>query len=140
MILLDTNVVSEMMRVRAEFAVINWFNAQPPRSVWTSSVTVLEIEAGLGILTLGNRRSDLEKAFELLLATVLQNRVAAFDLAAAREAASLSAVRHRDGRRGEWHDTMIAGIAIAQRATLATRNTRHFDDLPTPVINPWDCK
>ena len=140
MILLDTNVVSELMRLLPDPGVIDWLNAQPRLSVWTSSITVLEIDAGLGVMPPGRRRSDRERAFETLLQSVLQNRIAAFDLSAAREAARLASARKRAGRIGEWHDTMIAGIAIAQRASLATRNTRHFDDLPTPVVNPWEPK
>lgn len=139
-ILLDSNVISEIMRVGPNPEVIAWLNAQPQLSVWTSSVTVLEIEAGLGVMPRGRRRSDREKAFELLLETVLENRIAAFDFTAAREAARLASARQRSGRMSEWRDTMIAGIAIAQRATLATRNIRHFDDLSTPVVNPWDHK
>jgi hypothetical protein len=60
-----------------------------------------------------------------------------FDYAAAEETASLMGVRHRTGRMGELRDKMIAGIALAQRAMLATRNVRHFDDLSIPVVNPW---
>ena len=140
MILLDTNVISEVMQLRPNPAVIAWLNAQPQLSVWTSSVSVFEIEVGISALPVGRRRSGLEAAFETLLEMVVENRIATFDFAAAREAARLQDARRRAGQTGEWKDTMIAGIAIAQRATLATRNTRHFDDLPTPVINPWDFK
>ncbi len=140
MILLDTNVLSEIMRIRPNPDVIGWLDAQTPSSVWTTSVTILEIESGLGMMPEGRRRFDREMAFERLLRTVLENRIAAFDFAAAREAALLSCARQRAGRVGDWGDTMIAGIAIAQRATLATRNVRHFDDLPTPAINPWEAR
>jgi predicted nucleic acid-binding protein len=136
-ILLDTNVLSEIMRPRPAPEVIAWLNTLPQLSVWTSSITVFEIEAGLGILPVGRRRSEMEEAFARLLSTVLQNRIAPFDFAAAHEAARLGSVRRGDGRTGDRGDTMIAGIAISPRATLATRNIRHFDDLPTPVVNPW---
>jgi predicted nucleic acid-binding protein len=67
----------------------------------------------------------------------LEGRILPFDLAAAEEAAKLSADRRTVGRSGESRDTMIAGIALAQRATLATRNVRHFADLRVPVVDPW---
>lgn len=79
----------------------------------------------------------MESTFARLIADQIDRRVAIFDASAATCAAQLGAERQRNGRSGELRDTMIAGIAIAQRATLATRNIRHFDDLATPVVNPW---
>ena len=72
-----------------------------------------------------------------IVGEVIQGRILPFDAPAAEAAASLAAVRRRQGRPGELRDTMIAGIAIARRATLATRNVRHFADLPVAVIDPW---
>ena len=85
----------------------------------------------------GRRRAELQAAFEGLIADPFEHRVLAFDYAAAEEAALLTEARHRSGRPRELRDTMIAGIAQAQRATLATRNVQHFDDLTVPLINPW---
>ena len=85
----------------------------------------------------GRRRTDHHGLFERLVEEKLERRVLTFDHAAAEEAALLMASRHRAGRPGELRDTMIAGIALAQRATLATRNVRHFDDLSVPVLDPW---
>jgi len=73
---------------------------------------------------------------EELLATI-GNRVVPFDMSAARQASDLMAARHRKGGPGELRDTMIAGIVLAQHATLATRNAAHFDDISVPLINPW---
>jgi hypothetical protein len=67
----------------------------------------------------------------------LERRVLSFDLVAAEAAAALMEARRRAGRTTDVRDTMIAGIALARRATLATRNERHFDDLEVPVVNPW---
>ncbi len=75
--------------------------------------------------------------FDEFLALVIQGRLMAFDVHAAQSAAVLTADRQRSGRPGELRDTIIAGIAIAAGAALATRNTRHFADLPVPVIDPW---
>jgi len=76
------------------------------------------------------------QAFEGVL-NKIGNRVAAFDVAAAQQAGDLMASRHKKGRPGELRDTMIAGIVLAQHASLATLNTAHFDDIPVTLINPW---
>jgi toxin FitB len=136
MIILDTNVLSALMRQAPDEQVIVWLDKQPRTSVWTTSVSVLELRFGLQIMPVGKRRSLLIRAFEALLDKIGQ-RVAAFDAAAAQQAAELMALRHKKRRPGDLRDTMIAGIALAHRATLATRNTVHFDDLAVSVINPW---
>jgi predicted nucleic acid-binding protein len=135
MIILDTNVLSAVMA--SETAVVAWLDRQSSSSVWTTSVTVYEIRSGLMAMPAGRRRTEREAAFDNIIETDLENRVLSFDRAAAEEAARLTAERRRIGRPGESRDTMIAGIALAQRATLATRDVRHFDDLSVPVVNPW---
>jgi toxin FitB len=137
MIILDTNVLSEVMRHPADDKVIEWLDKQARTSVWTSSITILEIRYGLQILPTGKRRSVLIETFERVLVEKLQSRIVSFDLAAAQHAGDLMALRHRKGRPGELRDTMIAGIVLASHATLATRNTSHFEDLSVPVVNPW---
>ena len=137
MIILDTNVLSEVMRHPADHKVIDWLDKQARTSVWTSSITILEIRYGLQILPTGKRRSVLIETFERVLVDTLQSRIVSFDLAAAQHAGDLMALRHRKGRPGELRDTMIAGIVLASHATLATRNTSHFEDLSVPVVNPW---
>lgn len=136
MIILDTNVLSALMRQVPDQKVVAWLDQQARTSVWTTSVTVLEIQFGLQILAAGRRRALLSAAFEELLAR-LGHRVAGFDLVAAGQASDLMAARHRKGRPGDLRDTMIAGIALAQHATLATRNTVHFEDTAIPLVNPW---
>lgn len=137
MILLDTNVLSELMRKDADPNVIRWLDEQPRASVWTTSVTILEIRFGLQVLPKGKRQQLLMQAFEILLKEKIEERVASFDPAAAVEAADLMSRRHKRGRPGDLRDTLIAGIAQASRATLATRNVQHFHDLSVPVVNPW---
>ena len=136
MIILDTNVLSALMRQDPDQSVIAWLDQQPRTSVWTTSVTVLEVRFGLQILAAGRRRTLLTEAFEELL-TRLGQRVAAFDVAAAEQASDLMAARHKKGRPGDLRDTMIAGIVLAQHAALATRNVVHFEDTQIPLINPW---
>lgn len=136
MIILDTNVLSALMRQVPDQKVVAWLDHQSRTSIWTTSVTALEIQFGLQILAAGRRRTLLSQAFEELLARIGQ-RVATFDVAAAGQASDLMAARHRKGHPGDLRDTMIAGIVLAQHATLATRNTAHFEDAAIPIVNPW---
>ena len=99
---------------------------------------MFEARLWLALLPSGRRRRALEAAFARLLEEDLQNRVLDFDSVAATEAASLAAERQKAGRPVDMRDTQIAGIALARRATLATRNLRHFQDLKVPVVDPWD--
>jgi predicted nucleic acid-binding protein len=137
MIVLDTNVLSALMRPSADQKVVGWLDKQPRSSIWTTSVTLLEICFGLQILPLGKRRTILSQAFEQVLVDKLERRVAPFDTVAAQQAADLMALRRKKGSPGELRDTMIAGIVLACHATLATRNISHFEDLSVPVVNPW---
>jgi predicted nucleic acid-binding protein len=136
MIVLDTNVLSALMRQTPEAEVVGWLDRQPRTSIWTTSVTVLEIRFGLQTLAAGKRRTFLLEAFEAVLDKI-GRRVAGFDSAAALQAADLMASRHRKGRPVELRDTLIAGIVLANHATLATRNTSHFEDVSAPLVNPW---
>ena len=138
MIVLDTNVLSALMRKAPEGPVVAWLDRQPAESVWITSITMFEARLGLALLPSGRRRQVLEAAFARLLEEDLQNRVLDFDSAAATEAASLAAERQKAGRPVDMRDTQIAGIALARRATLATRNVRHFADLKVPVVDPWE--
>ena len=137
MIILDTNVVSALMRRIPDELVIDWLDRQPRTSIWTTSVTILEIRFGLQSMPSGRRRVALMRAFDIVLENKIEQRIAAFDTAAAQHAGDLMAMRQKEGRPGDLRDTMIAGIVVASQATLATRNTSHFEDLSVPVINPW---
>ena len=137
MIVLDTNVLSALMRTKPEAVVVEWLDRQPADSVWLTSITVFEARFGLALLPKGRRRSGLERAFDRVLTEDLSSRVLAFDEMAAVTAAQLAADRQRAGRIVDLRDTLIAGIAQARRATIATRNTRHFEGLDVPVVDPW---
>ena len=137
MIILDTNVISAFMRERQELEVVRWLDSQPRSSVWTTSITVFESHSGLLSMPSGRRRDALTLAFELLLNEKIQGRIVAFDLAAAQKAAELEAAGLSQGRPRDPRDTMIAGIVLANHATLATRNVRHFEDIGKWVVNPW---
>lgn len=137
MIILDTNVLSELMRRRPEPAVLAWLDQQTSQAVWITTVTLFEARFGLALLPTGRRRTALQAAFDLILRQDFENRVLSFDVEAAAQAATLATRRQRAGRPGDMRDTQIAGIAQARRATIATRNVRHFEGLDVAVVNPW---
>lgn len=138
MIVVDTNVLSALMREVPEPPVIEWLDRQAAESVWITSITLFEARFGLALLPRGKRRQALEAAFEKVMADDLEGRVLDFDRPAAEAAALLAARRQRDGLSVDMRDTQIAGIVVARRAKLATRNVRHFSDLNVEVINPWN--
>jgi predicted nucleic acid-binding protein len=126
------------MRAVPDQPVIEWLDRQAAESIWITSITVFEARLGLALLPKGKRRQTLESAFDSLMLDDLEGRVLDFDQPAAEAAAQLAAGRQRKGQSIDMRDTQIAGIVIARRATLATRNVRHFSDLTIDLINPWD--
>lgn len=137
MIVLGTNVLSALMQKQPDAQVVAWLDKQHADSIWISSITMFEARYGLALLAPGQRRSLLQERFDQLLQHDLENRVLQFDADAAAQAAQLAAERKTRGHPMDMRDTFIVGVALAQRATLATRNTRHFADLNVPVVNPW---
>lgn len=138
MILLDTNVLSALMRDDpAELALVAWLDRQDPMRIWTTAITAFEVRFGLARMAEGRARGALEAAFDNLLREDFAGRVAPLDRAAAEAAGRLAATRQARGRPVDLRDTLIGGIALTRRATVATRNVRHYDDLETGVIDPW---
>ncbi|PIW25677.1 MAG: VapC toxin family PIN domain ribonuclease [Rhodospirillales bacterium CG15_BIG_FIL_POST_REV_8_21_14_020_66_15] len=137
MIVLDTNVLSALMRSEPDPVAVAWLDDQPPESIWTTAITVFEIRFGLEILENGRRRRSLEDAFAKALEEDLEGRILSFDQTAAEAAAAIAAERRRAGGPVEIRDVEIAGIAVARKATLATRNTRHFEGAGISLIDPW---
>jgi predicted nucleic acid-binding protein len=136
-ILLDTNVISAFMKPESDAAVASWLDTQPPESIWTTAITVFEIRAGLEILAPGRRRQSLEDAFARALKEAFDGRIVPFDESSAQAAGRIAAARRKVGRSLEVRDVQIAGIAIARKAAIATRNVRHFEGLGLELINPW---
>jgi toxin FitB len=136
-ILLDTNVISELMRPAPSGRVIDWLDRQPAEAIWLTSISVLEIRFGLELLDDGARRLRLEQAFDAVLAQDLAERVLTFDALAADCTARLAATARRPGQGMELRDAMIAGIALRHSARLATRNLRHFTGTGIELENPW---
>ena len=137
MIILDTNVMSSLMRENADSTVVEWLDRQPRIAVWTTAVTVLEVQFGLAIMPDGRRRTMLFVSFNRLIREQLEGRVAPFDAVAAHETAVLMGSRQLQGLPRDLRDSMIAGISVTRRATLGTRNVKHFNDVDIEVVNPW---
>jgi hypothetical protein len=136
-IILDTNVLSELMKLAPDPSVARWLDGRAPESVWTTAISVYELRVGIERMPPGRRRRDLEGQFERVIFEDLRERVLAFDRPAAYDAAALEAKRRAAGRPVEVRDTMIAGIILSRRAEFATGNVRHFTDLGMRVIDPW---
>ncbi|HYU31039.1 MAG TPA: type II toxin-antitoxin system VapC family toxin [Thermoanaerobaculia bacterium] len=137
MIVLDTNVVSALMRTEPDPAVVAWLDSLPPESVWTTSITVFEVRLGLEILAPGRRRRHLEEAFAKALEEDFEGRVLPLDQSAADAAGRIAAQRRQAGRTVEIRDVQIAGIVSARKATLATHNLRHFEGCGLVLVDPW---
>ncbi|MEI6484462.1 MAG: type II toxin-antitoxin system VapC family toxin [Betaproteobacteria bacterium] len=137
MILLDTNVVSELMRPAPSARVLQWLNHQPSREIWLSSVVAGELLFGLARLPEGARKQQLTRTLSLMLSEDFQNRVLAYDLEAAVVYADLVAQRESQGRPISLADAQIASICLTHQASLATRNTKDFEGLGLTLINPW---
>jgi toxin FitB len=135
-IVLDTNIVSPLMREPADARIREWLNTVPYDDVYTSAVTVFEIRLGLGVMPDGKRRAGMLERFEGLLKRGLSERVLPLDLDGASRAATVLAQRMRQGTPIEYRDAMIAGTALAHNAVLATANTRHFQGMGLELVNP----
>jgi predicted nucleic acid-binding protein len=131
-IILDTNVVPEIIRLAPDRQVAAWFNATHPDDVFTTAITEAELWFGVAQLPRGRRRDDVEARVARILA-LFRPGIISFDSAAARFFGPLAA-RHPDM---DPLDGEIAAIALAHGATIATRNTRHFADCGVELIDPW---
>lgn len=137
MILLDTNVVSEPLKPSPDTVVVRWLNAQPPADVYLPAVVVAELYFGWAILHAGRRRKLRRDLIEQAVGQ-FEGRIIPFDLDAAVEYGRLMATARAHGVGLPILDGQIAAIALAHRATLATRNVRHFETTGIAIVNPWD--
>ena len=136
MIVLDTNVVSELMRAEPEPAVLRWLQRGSGDSLYTTTITVAEIRYGIARLPEGRRRESLHQAANEIFAA-FPRQVLTFDLAAANTYADVVTTRDSLGNPIDGFDAQIAAICRSQAAALATRNTKDFVDTGITVINPW---
>lgn len=137
MILLDTNVLSELARPVPDPNVLAWVDAQPPGELATSAVTAAELWYGVARLPVGRRRSGLIDAVDGLLNEDLGDRVLPFDMVAAAHCARIVASREAVGLPISVSDAQIAAICVSHRAPLATRNTKDFQETGVSLIDPW---
>ncbi|TMH29847.1 MAG: type II toxin-antitoxin system VapC family toxin [Betaproteobacteria bacterium] len=138
MIVLDTNVVSELMKGEPDEAVSRWIAGQPAASLYTTSITQAEILYGIQRLSGGKRRSALQAAADAMFNEDLAGRVLAFGSEAARAYANIVASRMGAGRPMSQFDAQIAAIVLVERATLATRNLSDYEGCGVKLIDPWN--
>ena len=137
MILLDTNVLSELMRPHPSPAVESWLGNRPAGSLFFSAVGEAELRFGLALMPAGRRKDALTAEIEAMLRDDFADRVLPFDRDAARAYAAIAASRRSGGRPIAEADCQIASIARARGMALATRNSRDFADTGIDVLDPW---
>lgn len=137
MIILDTNVLSELMKPSPAERVATWLAAQPAMSLYTTSITQAEILHGLLLLPPGRRRTAIEAAAESMFEEDFGGRILGFGSDAALPYALIASERRRAGRPISHFDAQIAAIAYSARAAIATRNVPDFDGTGVKVVNPW---
>ena len=138
MILLDTNVVSELMRKSPDSAVKVWVAGHTVEDLFFSAVGEAELRYGAAIMPVGRRRGTLISDIETMLRTAFDNRILPFDSDAARAYADIAAARRFAGRPVAPADGQIAAIARARGMAVATRNIRDFSDCGIDVVDPWE--
>ncbi len=140
MIILDTNVLSELIKPQGSTVVRNWASIQPVTSLFTTTITQAEILYGIGILPEGKRKYELYQAATLMFVEDFVGRVLPFDESAAVAFANISAQRRGSGTPISQADAQIAAICYSRNATIATRNVADFAGCGIFIINPWSEK
>jgi toxin FitB len=136
-IVLDTNVVSELMKATPDERVIHWVGSQTARALYTTSLTQAEILHGIMLLPSGKRRTAITAAADAMFSDDFGGRILAFGSDAARPYASIATARRRAGHPISQFDAQIAAIALSTGATVATRNVDDFEGCGVKVVNPW---
>lgn len=138
MIVVDTNVISEVMRPKPSPSVLNWLNTQESRQLFITTVTLAEIGYGLRILPEGQRRWQLHSCFEQFIAEAFEERVLDFTASAAESYAEIMGHRKEIGRPMSLPDGQIASIAHAHGFAVASRNIKDFEDCGLELLNPFE--
>jgi len=138
MILLDTNVLSEVMKLKPEPAVMAWIDSQVPNGLWTCTIVTAELLSGLDLMPVGNRQKLLRNKAELMFSALFASRILVFNQQAAEVFGTVLRTRRAIGRPIDEMDALIAATALANAATLATRNTPDFEDCGIQLVNPWE--
>jgi predicted nucleic acid-binding protein len=137
MIILDTNVISEIMREVPQPEVVEWLDNQPARDLFITAITEAEVRTGIEYLPSGRRRRELTAAAERAFGGLFAGRILPFDSEAARSHALIAAIRRSAGRPISQADCQIAAIARSRGAQVATRNLDDFEGCGVGVVNPW---
>lgn len=138
MIVLDTNIVSELMRAVPAPSVLNWFTDQVPAELYLTAVVEAELRFGVLLLPDSRRKRDLGDALEAMLTEDFYDRILPFDSASARFYAEIASDRQRGGKAVKEADCQIAAIAASRGAALATRNVKDFLGAGIDILNPWE--
>jgi toxin FitB len=137
MILLDTNVVSEPLRQKADMGVVAWIDAQPIETLYLASITVAELRFGIAVLPAGKRRDTLHENLEQRILPLFAGRILSFDMAASQSYAQIMVSARASGLAIGTADGYIAAIAAANGKIVATRDTQPFEAAGLAVLNPW---
>ena len=137
MILLDTNVISEPLKLTADVAVLNWLDAQMIETLYLSTISLAELRFGIAALSPGKRRDTLHTSFEQRILPLFAGRILPFDAAASEAYAVLRARARAQGKAIAPADGYIAATAISHGLMVATRDTGPFEAAGLKVINPW---
>lgn len=137
MIVLDTNVVSELVRLAPARAVVDWFALYEPADLYLTATGEAELRAGIAVMPAGRRRDLLRETLQIVIEVDFARRILPFDSAAASAYAEIAGVRRRAGRPISTFDCQIAAIARARNAPLATRNVDDFVLTDLEILNPW---
>ncbi|MEM7761529.1 MAG: type II toxin-antitoxin system VapC family toxin [Cyanobacteria bacterium P01_A01_bin.40] len=137
MIILDTNVLSELMKSQPDLSVANWIAKHKATNLFITTLTQAEILYGLEILPMGKRRIALKAAAIAMFEQDFSERILPFDINAAQLFATIAAKRRKIGLPISQIDAQIAAIALSHQATLATRNVKDFEECNLDLVNPW---
>ncbi|HTS07733.1 MAG TPA: type II toxin-antitoxin system VapC family toxin [Candidatus Eisenbacteria bacterium] len=138
MIILDTNVVSELMRPTPEPRVLHWFSGQSSEDLHVTAVTVAEVLYGIELISTSRRRDVLRTGAEKVFGDVFVDRILTFEDRAARAFSQIASSRRRQGKPITEFDAQIAAITRVHGATLATRNPYVFEGCGVRLVNPWE--
>jgi len=136
-ILLDTNVVSEPLRINADATVVAWIDAQLIETLYLSTISVTELRYGIAVLPGGKRKAHLNTSLDERILPLFKTRILSFDTEAGERCAELRAHARAMGSGIGLADSYIAAIATAKGLIVATRDTRAYEAVGVPVINPW---
>lgn len=136
-VILDTNVVSELMRPAGDARLRGWVDGQAPQTLFLTAITVSEIRIGIAILAPGRKQQTLADRFESGLLPIFEGRVLPFDVGATAAHAEIVMRSRQAGRPVSHFDAMIGTLALARGMTVATRDTAPYETAGVAVINPW---